>query len=152
MELWHWHPVFVHFAVALLFTGSVLFIAYAVSRDRAWAPNCLIAACWVFWLGIVMALFTAVTGLLAYFTVPNINPDSRDAINDHLGFAVATATTYLIMAFFLWKKQKQNLPPSNAWTGTFVLAIALLLTTGYLGGNLVFVRGVGVTAASSSLH
>jgi uncharacterized membrane protein len=148
MELWHWHPIFVHFAVALLFTASALFIVRTVSGGQSWAPNCLIAARWVFWTGIAMVLMAAVSGLLAYFSVPNINADLRDVINDHVVSAVITAAIYLSMAFFLWQRQKKGLPPGNAWTAALLLAVASLTITAYLGGNLVFVRGVGVTAVS----
>jgi uncharacterized membrane protein len=146
MELWHWHPIFVHFTVALLFTGSALFIVYAGARNSPWAPKCLTAAQWMFWFGIAAALFTAATGLLASFTVPNIDANTRDAINDHFMSAAATAILYLILAFFLWRRQSRNLPPGNGWTIILVIAMILLVNTAYLGGNLVFMRGVGVAA------
>lgn len=126
MELWNWHPIFVHFAVALLFTASVLFITAALWRGKPWASTCLNAAYWNFWLGILMAACTAVTGLIAYFTVPNIDETTRTAINRHLISAVLTVTTYLILAFFLWRRERQQLAPSNSWTAALVLAIALL--------------------------
>jgi uncharacterized membrane protein len=106
------------------------------------------AAKWMFWLGILMALFTVATGLLAYFTIPNMDADARSAINKHLISAILTATTYLILAFFLWRRQRQQLPPSDGWTTALVLAIALLAYTGYLGGDLVFGRGVGIRPAT----
>ena len=150
MELWHWHPIFVHFAVALLFTASVLFIAAALLRGKPWASMCLNAAYWNFWLGILMAAGAAATGLLAYFTVPNVSATTRADINEHLISAVLTVTTYLILAFFLWRRQRQQLPPSNRWTTALVLAIALLTCTAYLGGDLVFEHGVGVTSVASA--
>jgi len=150
MELWHWHPIFVHFAVALLFTASVLFIAAALWRGKPWVPMCFNAARWNFWLGIIMAAGTAVTGLLAYFTVPNIDETTRTAINTHLISAVLTVMTYLILVFFLWRRQRQQLPSSNGWTAALVLAIALLTCTAYLGGDLVFGHGVGVASVTSA--
>ena len=70
MELWHWHPIFVHFAVALLFTASVLFLVAALWRGKTWMPMCLNAARWNFWLGIVMAAGTAVTGFIPFNAPP----------------------------------------------------------------------------------
>jgi len=152
MSLWHFHPIFVHFAVALLFTASVLFIVAAYARGKSWAPTCLSVARWDFWLGILMALFTAVTGLLAYFTVPDIDESTRAAINKHAIAAVVTAATYLTLAFFLWRRQSQQLPPSNAWTATLILAIALITYTAYLGGGLVFMHGVGVMHVAQAMN
>jgi uncharacterized membrane protein len=147
MELWDFHPVFVHFTVGLLFTGSALFIATAMGRRHAWAANGLIASRWIFWSGIIALLITAVTGLLAYFTVPGIPPEVRGDINKHFAAAVVTAVTYLVLAFFLWRRQRLRLPPSGAWTGMIAVGMALLLVTGYLGGHLVFDKGVGVATA-----
>jgi uncharacterized membrane protein len=150
MEPWLFHPVFVHFAVALLFTASVLCIAAALSRGKPWVSACLNAARWNFWLGIIMAACTAVTGLLAYFTVPGIDETTRLAINKHFISALVTVTAYLVLSFFLWRRQRKKLLPSNTWTTALVLAIALLTCTAYLGGDLVFKRGVGVTFVASA--
>lgn len=146
MALWHWHPIFVHFTVGLLFTASVLFIVSNLYSPRLWTVSARTAASWMYWLGIVAALFTAVSGLTAYFTVPNIDEPTRAAINRHFVSALVTATIYLVLAFFLWCRQRQRLQPSSGWTACLVVAIASLLYTGYLGGGLVFVRGVGVDA------
>lgn len=94
----------------------------------------------------------AVTGLIAYFTVPNINAITRTAINYHFISALLTVVVYLVLAFYLWRSQQKNLPPSNKWTWALLLGIALLISTGYLGGRLVFNDGVGVNAISTTLH
>jgi uncharacterized membrane protein len=98
-----------------------------------------------------MGAFTAGTGLLAYFTVPGVDEVTRAAINKHLASALVTVVTYLIFAFFLWRRECLQLPPGNGWTTALVLAIALIAYTVYLGGGLVFTRGVGVTSVASSL-
>lgn len=144
MQLWHWHPIFVHLTVALLSTGSVLFMIRALFRNKAWASDCLTAASWVFWIGIIMALFTSATGLLAYFTLPLLDESALIAIHKHFISAALTLVTYLGLAFFLWRRQRKHLPPSVMWTTSLVVAVALLACTGYLGGDLVFKRGIGV--------
>jgi uncharacterized membrane protein len=150
MELWYWHPIFVHFTVALLFTASVLFIISHFGRGRNWQTGCINAATWIFWIGIAVTLFTATTGLIAYFTVPNIDEETRSAINKHFMSALITVITYLVLAFFLWSKNKQGLFPGNLWILGLVIAVLLLINTAYLGGDLVFRRGVGTSTTTSS--
>ena len=141
---WHLHPIFVHFSFSLLFVSSLLFIIAALGRGRGWTEKCLTVARWNFWIGILMAAFTAVTGLIAYFTVPGVNDVLRMEINKHLIAAVVTVIVYLTLAFFLWRSQQKNVAPSNRWTTVLVLGLVLLCLTGYLGGRLVFNHGVGV--------
>jgi uncharacterized membrane protein len=150
MEPWHWHPIFVHFTVGLLFTASVLFIVRAVCRDLGWEKNCLTAAVWMFWIGIVITLITAASGLMAYLTLPHLDENTRSMINKHVIAAVLTAATYLLLAFFLWKHQRRKMPPSNGWTTFLFVGLVLLACTGYLGGNLVFDRGIGVNVVTGT--
>jgi uncharacterized membrane protein len=145
MEIWHLHPIFVHFTVALLFISSILFIFSAFARERNWVTGYLNAAIWMFWIGIILTLFTAISGLIAYFTVPDIDEVTRQAINKHAISAVITASIYLILAFFLWNYQKRKIFPNNLWISALVIAVLLLTYTAYLGGGLVYRYGVAVS-------
>jgi uncharacterized membrane protein len=147
MALWHYHPVIVHFSIALLLTGSAFFIAHALFHNRMTSSHCLTAARWTFWSGIIMLLLTAVTGLIAYLTVPNVTDDLRPFVNNHVVAAVITAFLYLSLAFFLWRRREKHLPPGAPWNVILLLAMISVCYTGYLGGNLVYYHGVGVTPA-----
>lgn len=147
MSPWHFHPIFVHFTVGLLVTSSILFLVCAGSGGKSWLSSCLNGARWMFWCGIVAALLTAATGLLAYFTVPGIDDALRGEINKHFAAAVVSAVIYLTLAFFLWRRGP--LAPTGGWTLGVAIGILSLLVTGYLGGNLVFNLGVGVNAVSN---
>lgn len=149
MAPWHFHPIFVHFSLSLLFIASLLFILAALYRGRTWTERCLTVARWNFWIGIVMVILTVITGLAASATVPNINELTRSAIHLHFFSAVLTVLLYLTLAFFLWRSQQKHLAPSNKWTCALVVGIALLISTGYLGGRLVFNNGVGVNAITT---
>lgn len=145
---WHFHPIFVHFVIALLIISSLLFIIAMLGRNTTWFDKCYTTARWNFWIGLLFAVFTAVTGLIAYFTVPNIDKTMRWAINFHLLFAVLTVLFYVTLAAFLWNRLRKNLLPSKTWTASLVIGIILILITGFLGGRLVFDKGVGVNTTT----
>jgi uncharacterized membrane protein len=145
MHIWQIHPIFVHFTVGLLFTSSLLFITAAMSTGKRWVPASLTGARWMFWSGIVATLFTATFGIISYFTVPGIDNDLREEINEHAIAAVSTAAIYLVLGFFLW--HRRGLTPTKPWTAGVAIGLIGLMVTGYLGGDLVFDDGVGVDAA-----
>jgi uncharacterized membrane protein len=147
MHIWQWHPIFVHFTAGLLATSLIVFLAGFAAKEKPWAGHCFIAARWMFGSGIVAILFTAVTGLLAYFTVPH-PAELQGVINWHVIAAILTAVAYFFLAFWLWKKRA--LPLSGNWLTGLVLASFLLVCTGFLGGKLVFDYGVGVNAVSEN--
>lgn len=147
MQPWLWHPIFVHFTVALLVVGSLLFIIGTLTKEARWQPSCLNAARWIFWLGIGAALCTVATGLIAYYTVPHAKEETHALMNRHLMMALITATFYLALAFWLWRRKQTA---STAWIATLLPAIALLGYTAYLGGELVFTHGVGIQATQGS--
>jgi uncharacterized membrane protein len=145
--LWLWHPIFVHFTVALLTIGSLLFLVNACAKQARWQLSCMIAARWLFWLGITAAVLTVATGLLAYFTVPHPTEETHALMNTHMIAALSAATLYLALAFWLWRRKQAA---SGIWTVMLLPALALLAYTAYLGGELVFTHGVGVSAMASA--
>ena len=47
----NWHPIFVHFTVALFLTSIGLFAAARFAPTAAWRGNALIVARWNLWRG-----------------------------------------------------------------------------------------------------
>jgi uncharacterized membrane protein len=44
----NWHPVFVHFTVALLMVSVLLFMVTMLAGNASWRASCLSAAQWNF--------------------------------------------------------------------------------------------------------
>lgn len=141
----NWHPVFVHFTVALLIVAAAMhllshFVLHSGLRDQL-----TIVARWNLWLGVGFTLLTVAAGWYAYNTVSHDAP-SHLAMTEHRNWAMATFALFLGIAgweYYLYRHSK-----SKGWlfTTLLVLAASFLLSTAWHGGELVYRYGLGVTS------
>lgn len=152
------HPLFVHFPVALLFTGTGIWIASMILRPVAKheiTNPMRRGAMTLVGLGLVAGLAALKTGELAEDVVnkvicdPTITGDHDDWAHWTMvvfagGFFVAGITEFL-SAFRRWK--------SAVVPGLIIASLALiagsacLAWTGHLGGQLVYEQGAAVANA-----
>ena len=140
----NWHPIFVHFSVALLLTATALFVLGKLApRSAAWRPACLMAARWNLMLGIAITFGTVLAGWDAFNTVDH-DGHSHLAMLGHRQWALATAASFLALGACSFVGQKGE--PRGLFVMGLVAASVLLLVTGYKGGELVYRHGLGVMA------
>lgn len=139
----NWHPVFVHFTVALLSIATVFYLlTLSLSRNR-WKDQWLAVANWNLWLGSAFAIATAIAGWNAYNSVLHDTP-SHVAMTDHRNWAFATLAIFIPLGVWsLWRARK------NKTTGilflVFILAgTGVLMSTAWRGGEIVYRYGLGV--------
>jgi uncharacterized membrane protein len=135
------HPVAVHFPIALLTTGLMGAVVDAVSRRRwSWVAD---GVSWLLWLGTASAGVAAGLGLLAENTAPHVPPAWETlALHETLAYWTVGLFTVLSLWRFFYKERWPR-----AFVLAWLLAVGVLLTTGYQGGELVFTHNMG-TAAS----
>lgn len=143
----NFHPIFVHFTVAL-FSTSVGFsvLAYVISRIRQMPTLALefeIVGRWCLWSASLITLVTISAGFYAYFTVKH-DAISHAAMTVHRNWALLTTTIIILIA--CWSVWRYVQHKKLTWSFVIVLLIAqsLLLTTAWHGGELVYRYGVGV--------
>ena len=139
----NWHPVFVHFTVALLSLSSLMFLVGALApANAAWKKNCLTVARWNLWIGASLTVLTVIAGWDAYNTVAHDGP-SHEAMSDHRNWAIPTALGYIFLAIvsFITRKREST---SVIFVLLMVMALAALSVTGYKGGEAVYRYGLGV--------
>lgn len=139
----NWHPVFVHFTVALLLVAAVLHLLSHFISNGKLSGELMLVARWNLWIGVGFALLTVGAGWHAYNTVAHDTP-SHIAMTEHRNWAMATFVLFLGIAgweYYLYRHGK-----SKGWlfTGLLAIAAALLLTTAWHGGELVYRHGLGV--------
>lgn len=141
----NWHPVFVHFSVALLSVAAVLqFASHFVAKPDL-ANQWAIVARWNLWFGVALTLLTVAAGVYAYNTVDHDTP-SHIAMTAHRNWALATFVVFLGIAgwdYYLHTHAKRK---SSLFTGVLLVALMLLLSTAWHGGELVYRYGLGVKA------
>ena len=70
----NWHPLFVHFTVALLSISVSLFMLAWVLKEHRWRTQWLHAAHWNLWLGAGFAVATVTAGWFAFNSVVHDPP------------------------------------------------------------------------------
>lgn len=142
----NWHPVFVHFSVALLTVSVVFHVLAKFLRDGRVRREMTVVADWSLWLGAVLTVATAVAGWLAYNSVIHDEP-SHAAMTEHRNWGLATLAAFLALAAWsAWSHWRQAARASVAFVVLLAAAGALLAGTAWRGGELVYRHGLGVLA------
>lgn len=135
----NWHPMFVHFTVALLSISALLYLAGLVLRK----PNLLVVARWNLWIGAGITIGTVLAGFYAYNTVAHDGP-SHAAMTDHKNWALVTASIFGVLALWSLAKHRGAKTAHPAFVGLILLASGFLAVTGFKGGEVVYRHGMGV--------
>jgi uncharacterized membrane protein len=138
-----WHPVVVHFPLALILIATPLLLAARLLRGDALASTAAIVGTWNLCLGAVAALFALATGLGAMLDL-DVNAAARQAISLHMKWAMFSTLALVLLA--VWRGAGTTPESRPSWVFMIVLlaATAALAVTGYRGGQNVYEFGVGV--------
>jgi len=143
----NWHPIFVHFAVALLSVAVLAFVAARLPFPPRVREELGTVAQWSLWVGSALALATAYTGWLAYNSVAHDDVSHR-AMTEHRNWAIATVAAFVMLAAGTGWYRYANRAPGKGVAGLFVAAlvagVVLLIGTAWRGGELVYRHGLGV--------
>jgi uncharacterized membrane protein len=140
----NWHPAIVHFPIALTITATVLLLASQVRPKNAQLPA---SGRLLVLLAAVSAVLAALLGWQAYQTVEH-DAAGHLVMVQHRNWALATTTGLLVLA--LWDALRQR---AGKAMHPLILPAMLLLSGGFcltswLGGEMVFRHGIGVSAAA----
>lgn len=139
----NWHPIFVHFTVALLSISVALHLAVLVFREANWRGAALTVARWNLGLGIAFALLTLASGYYAFFTVDHDDP-AHLAMKIHRNWALATFAIFGFLGVWHWFELRGQENVKQTFTALMVLGGLLLAITAWRGGGLVYEHGLGV--------
>jgi uncharacterized membrane protein len=139
----NWHPLVVHFPIALILSATALLLAARLLRSEALAASAATVGTWNLCLGAAAALFALATGLSAVLDL-DVSAAARQAISLHLKWAMLT--TLLLVLLAVWRGAGSAARSRPSWVFLIVLiaASAALSFTAYRGGKNVFEYGVGV--------
>ncbi|MDH5599933.1 MAG: DUF2231 domain-containing protein [Gammaproteobacteria bacterium] len=139
----NWHPILVHFAIALLTISVIFFVLLKVMSNHSLKEQIRTMAYWNLWLGTGFAVVTAIAGWFAYNSVAHDTP-SHIAMTEHKNWALITLSVFIILSIWSVKLYKSISNESSIFTLTMVLAFVLLASTGWRGSELVYRYGLGV--------
>ena len=142
------HPALVHVPTGLFPAATVfdLVAVYGSDGGDAAAVRC---AMWCVGVALVGAIVAAPTGLADWWDVKRGKPAHRLGVI-HMVMNVAVLVLMAISLYLRWRQDDAaNSPPALA----VVLALmgnGVLLVSGYLGGRMVYDKGVGVGRMSKN--
>lgn len=138
----NWHPIFVHFTVALFSLSIVLFVVTPFVKpalqDQWW-----IVARWCLWFGAGLTLITGLSGLYAYNTVAH-DTTSHAAMTEHRNWAVATITVFFVLTAWSVIRIRRRQTLGAIFATVMVFSGGLLASTAWHGGEVVYRYGLGV--------
>lgn len=139
----NWHPIFVHFTVALLSVAAILMLVACFFGSDALRDQLRLVARWNLWIGSGFVVLTVISGVIAYNSVSHDTP-SHAAMTDHRNWALVTSALFLVIAGWLVMLTRAGKTKSGLFVAILLVATALLGATAWKGGELVYRFGLGV--------
>ncbi len=143
------HPIVIHFPLALLLLGSALRLSHYFLRKSSFEKLSLSIAWSFLILGVCFSWLAVITGEIAADVVGNALCN-ENILDYHSGFAYSTASLFsaaLVLDFTKWWIQKsfKNLRILTTLIALFYTSASVFLViVGFLGGNLVYEQGAAV--------
>ena len=140
----NWHPIWVHFAIALLVTGTVIYVGFGwkASSDTTEPTQPLVVSRWMLWLGAIASLASLLTGYWASTSVAHDDLAHANMLV-HRNWAIGATVIFVIGAGWEFLRRKAN-KASVFPAALFLVGSAALLVTGMEGAENVYEHGLGV--------
>ena len=138
-----WHPLLVHFPVALTISAAVALAAARAVRDEGLARALAITGTWNLLAAAVAALFAIGTGIAALVDL-KVGAAAHAAIFVHVKWAMLTSTVTMLIAVWRGAGQPHDARPSRGLVIAVLLAGAAMAITAYRGDVNVYRFGVAV--------
>lgn len=137
-----WHPFIVHFPLVLLPLSVAVDLVALGRRETHWHG----LAYAMLWLGAAMAAAAVLSGNAAADAYRK-NPQVQGLVSAHEDWATWTLLVFLALALSRVPLQLRGGLRGGRfalWLGAAIAGCGLLWLTGYTGGELVYLHGVGV--------
>jgi uncharacterized membrane protein len=144
-----WHPIVVHFPLALVVTATLFLFAARLLRRESHVATLATVGTWNLCLGAFAALLALATGLAAIIGL-HVGVAAHQAISLHVKWAIFTTLALVLLAVWRGAGTAQESRPSWIFMVVLLAATFALVYTGYRGGQNVYRYGVGVMMAPAS--
>jgi uncharacterized membrane protein len=132
------HPALVHFPIAGWSLATAADVASLWLGEPAWRFAAVSMA-----IGCIVALATMAAGLWEFAKLRDGHP-ALPVANRHMLFALAAFCAYATSLLLRWSQGELHAPAAAAIAAS-IAGFVLLGVTGWLGGQLVYAHGVGVS-------
>ena len=147
IEIPAWHPLIVHFPLALVLTAGAAFVAALLWRDGRVAATLATLGTWNLCIGALGILAAFGSGLAATLGL-QLGAAAHVALGLHVRWAASACFLVLLAAVWRFAGAPAAERPSRPFLAVLLLACAALVGTGYRGGLNVYTYGIGVASAA----
>ncbi len=138
-----WHPLVVHFPIALTLIAGLLLVAAKFVRSETLAATLATTGTWNLCLGAIAALLALASGLAAVLDI-QVGAAAHASIASHVKWAMFTTLALLLTAVWRGAGNAQHSRPSGLFLLALTLTCMALAVVGYHGGQNVYRYGIGV--------
>lgn len=135
------HPILVPFPIAFFIGSLACDVIFRFRPTDFWKRAALVLIAF----GIIGGLAAALFGFIDYFSLPLRGEEKEDATAHMIANLVIVAL--FVVNFFLRRKN----PESKLGLALSLLGVLGLLYSGWLGGEMVYKDGLGVSPEASEL-
>jgi uncharacterized membrane protein len=146
----HWHPLIVHFPIALTVTAAVCLLAARFTQGKVSAGLAVVGT-FNLCFAAAAALVALATGLGAVLDL-NVSDAAHQAISIHLKWALFTSLTLILLAVWRGAGAAADSRPSDVFLVLLCAASLSLGFTAYRGTLNVYHFGVGVEEPAAVPH
>jgi len=143
-----WHPIVVHFPLALIITATACLTLARVLPSTRGAASLASWGTFNLCLGAVTVFLALGTGLAASIGL-TVDAAAHQAIAAHVKSAVVTTMLVLLVAVWRGVGTDSNSRPGWGFLLMLWVAASALTVTGYRGGQNVYVHGIGVAVGGA---
>lgn len=133
------HPVLVHLPIGLWMLAAIFDVASWVIDDQPWLVP---AAFYTILFGTISAAVASVPGFADYSDIRTDHP-ARSTATWHMRLNLAAVALYLLALVLRYPELHAEAAPVPA-AAVSLLALLLVMVSGYLGGVMVYDDGIGV--------
>jgi uncharacterized membrane protein len=142
-----WHPMMVHFPLALTLTGFLCLLFSRLLRHKALHTSLAACGTWNLIVAAVTALLTLSTGLAAAWPL-RLHGGAQYAVSRHVIWAVCTSQLVVLLGLWRALANSAEKTPSRLFLVIALIACSGFIVTGYYGGENVYHYAIGVRGAS----
>jgi uncharacterized membrane protein len=130
------HPILVPFPIAFLVGAALSDVGFWITEDEFWAR----ASLWLVGAGVVSGLLAGLVGAIDFFTIERARSGNTGR------FHAAGNITAVILSLVSYLIRRGDPADSVLWGGLAIslVTVAILIVTGWLGGELAFRHKIGV--------
>src|SRR5712664_896061 len=130
-----WHPIFVHFSIALLSVATGFYLLAWIFRKAALRRQWISVAEWNLWIGFGFTVCTLLFGWIAFNTVSHDSDAVHELMEAHALLALITFGGFAVLTLWSVWRHKTESYPSWLFIGLILICFGLLTATGWRGGE-----------------